>query len=354
MATTPTIGHVFPGAVLHPTQWFGYPTVSAPRRIKATILGVVHTTETLSVPFPSSGKSWTFSVERDGTVHQFMDPVVATPWTNGDKQDWDTSNPLVVAAARDDSHNFNEYCFVTIENVNRIADGQRLTERQIEANRAILQWASKLSGLPLDRKHVIGHYQINGVTRQRCPTVPTDRDRVFGGIVGDSPENTMDLDRIKGIAPLIVSLRDNANIRLVPSLQDEDVASNTGTDKVVVVAVGRVWGPEFPAGSGDRIWLCFIPNEGGLRFFHQSQIANRRRMLDPLTVESVDVEAKVAEATAPLQATIEDQTSRIAGLMTELGEAQLAAADAHNEAEEAKELSADAVALRDALRKIME
>ena len=180
-----SISNVFPGAVQHPTVYYGYPTVSAPRRVKATILGVIHTTETTGVPMPSSGKSWTFSVERDGTVHQFMDPVIASPWTNGDKQAWDTTNPLVVAAANS-AYNFNEFCFITIENVNRIFAGERLTQAQLDADHRILEWGSKLSGLPLDRKHVIGHYQVNGNTRVNCPTVPTDRDRVFGGVIGGS------------------------------------------------------------------------------------------------------------------------------------------------------------------------
>lgn len=180
------MNNVFPGAVLHPTSYYGYPNVGSSRRIRPTVLAVIHTTETYGVPMPSATKSWTFSVERDGTVHQFMDPVIAAAWTNGDLRSPDIANPLI-AAMVGSPYNANEFCFLTIENVNRIADGQRLTDAQLAADAAIVAWASKLSGLPVDRTHVIGHYQINGETRVNCPTVPTDRPRVFGGVVGAPP-----------------------------------------------------------------------------------------------------------------------------------------------------------------------
>ena len=170
----------FPGAVQHPSAYYGYPFVGSPRRIKPTILGVIHTTETTGVPFPSAAHSWTFSVERNGTVHQFLDPVTQTPWTNGDVMNPD---PAMVKNMNLAKYNANEYCFLTIENVNRIADGQRLTQAQLDAGHAIMVWASKLSGLPIDRQRVVGHYQFNGKTRINCPTVPSDRDRVFNGII---------------------------------------------------------------------------------------------------------------------------------------------------------------------------
>ncbi len=175
--------HVFPGAILRPTTYYGYPTVSAGRRIKPTILAVIHGTDGFGIPSPSSTKSWTFSVTRDGTIYQFMDPVIAAPWTNGDIKSPDTSNPLV-AAMVGSRYNPNEYCFLTIENVCYISGGQRLTQAQLDADRAILRWGAKLSGLPMDRRHVIGHYQINGETRVNCPTVPADRPRVFNGVLG--------------------------------------------------------------------------------------------------------------------------------------------------------------------------
>jgi len=353
MATT-GISHVFPGAVLHPTQYFGYPTVGAPRRIKATILGVIHTTETASVPFPGPGKSWTFSVERDGTVHQFMDPVIAAAWTNGDAQSWDGSNPLVVKACTS-SYNPNEFCFVTIENVNRIEQGERLTDKQLAANRAILQWASKLSGIPMDRRHVIGHYQINGVTRQRCPTVPTDRDRVFGGILhgSDTPEETMDLSKIKGIQPIIMTLKHDANVRTEASLSKDTIAYNTGDKDQTIYAIAHTWGPEFPEGSNDHWWLVFFNGNGGMFFVHQSQIATRVRMVDPSAVQETTCEEEVNAAVEPLHDKIDEQADRIAGLMTDLASAQAAAQAAEAKAQEAETVAADATALRTALQKFM-
>jgi hypothetical protein len=187
--------HIFPGAILRPTDYYGYPTVGASRRVKASILGVIHCTDGFGIPSPSATKSWTFSVAADGTVYQFMDPVIAAPWTNGDIKSPDTSNPLVKAMVGS-SYNPNEFCFVTIENVCYVSGGQRLTQAQLDADHRILEWGSKLSGLPLDRTHVIGHYQINGETRVNCPTVPSDRQRVFDGVLGTTtlPDTSVEED----------------------------------------------------------------------------------------------------------------------------------------------------------------
>jgi hypothetical protein len=284
--------HVFPGAILHETPYYGYPTVSAPRRVKPTILGVIHTTETYSVPMPSSTHSWTFSVERDGTVHQFMDPVTASPWTNGDVKSPDLSNPIVAAAAKS-TYNFNEWCFLTIENVNRIADGQRLTDAQLLADRRILAWGSQLSGLPMDRLHVIGHYQVNAETRVNCPTVPTDRQRVFDGVLGLLPNTSVSEDEmpawVNAIKPVNPPYRaiigPDTNIRLSPSLADDQVAWNTkdAAESPIIVA-GHVAGEEY-AGSTD--WLVYALDNGGLRCVHSSQ---------PIRKESLGIDQSQLDA----------------------------------------------------------
>lgn len=178
-----TTVHVFPGAKLRPTPYFGYPTVGAGRRVRPTILGVIHCTDGFGIPAPTGSKSWTFVVDPDGQAYQFLDPVTQTPWTNGDIKSPDTSNPLVAQIARS-VYNPNEFCFLTIENICYVSGGQRLTAAQLKTDHEILTWGAKLSGLPLDREHVIGHYQINGQTRVNCPTVPADRQRVFDGVLG--------------------------------------------------------------------------------------------------------------------------------------------------------------------------
>ncbi len=189
------MSNVFPGAIFSQSPYFGYPYMGDQRRTRATILGVIHITDGTSVPQPGPGKSWTFSVDRDGSIYQFLDPVKQAPWTNGDVDHPDTGNPLIVAATTRQGYNVNEFCFVTIENLGAItALGQLITSEQIAANNRILRWASGLSGLPMDRRHVIGHYQINSVSRQRCPTLPTDRDRVFSGILSTKlPDTAMEV-----------------------------------------------------------------------------------------------------------------------------------------------------------------
>lgn len=247
MATAPAIEHVFPGAILHPSRYFGYPFVGSTRRIKPTILGVVHTTETSSVPFPRyvvrDGKvvdaaSWTFSVERDGTVHQFYDPVIAAPWTNGDLQRYDSTNPLIAAAAGS-AYNFNEFCFLTIENVNRIFAGERLTDAQLDANRRIMQWGAELSGLPMDRRHVIGHYQVNGIDKVRCPTVPTDRDRVFGAVLATAAEENDPLTDFNRFKPLVSAVFRGGTIYKDPDRATGTYGNLEGPQRLFISVVPR-------------------------------------------------------------------------------------------------------------------
>lgn len=284
------MNNVFPGAVVHPTDHYGYPTAGASRRIRPTILLVEHTTETYGVPMPGPTKSWTFSLERDGTVHQFMDPVVAAPWTNGDIQNPDLTNPYIAALAGS-KYNPNEYVFVTIENVNRIADGQRITAAQLAKGHEIAAWAAELYRkhwgltIPLDRRHIIGHYQINGVTRINCPTVPADRDRVFSGLMGATlPDTAMEeyMPNLKQMVPARMTLRPETSIRLRPDLSAESKPWVVGKT-VSVTAIARVTdGEDFGAGP---LWYAYVIDSGGLRYFHSQDVVKTELL--GVTVEVV-------------------------------------------------------------------
>lgn len=284
MAVTPTIANRFPGASsVRPSPYFGFPYRGNPRRVKPTILGVVHITDGYSVPVPGPGKSWTFAVARDGTVHQFLDPVTQAPWTNGDAKNPDTTNPLV-AAATSGGRNPNEACLVTIENVGRITgDGQLLTEAQIRANREILRWASKLSGIPMSRTTVVGHYQFNSVDRNRCPTLPADRDRVFGGILAEEEDMAWQAD-IKHVDPYRALIRQPATYRVAPDLTSPGGVVLPNAEWRTII--GTVKGVDFGAGPD---WLVIVSANSGLKVIH-SQDVLRTEALSPNPISREELE----------------------------------------------------------------
>jgi hypothetical protein len=126
-----------------------------------------------------SGASFTFVTNRDGSIVQCLDPVSQTPWTNGDVNQPSARVQRIMSAHP--GHNFNEFCFMTCENVAYL-DRDPINAKQQETLAQLVAWGSKVSGLPINRDTVLGHRDINSVTRHNCPTTG-DLDKFLGGII---------------------------------------------------------------------------------------------------------------------------------------------------------------------------
>lgn len=162
------------GTVLHGN--FGYPSRGAARRIRPTVLAVVHITGNSRLPSAlaeaqysaraGSGASFTFVMNRNGTVVQCLHPESQTPWTNGD-----LTQPVhpVTRDMLGKPYNANEYCFLTVENVG-YNPGYPITRQQIDSLAKLIAWGSKKSGLPINSNTVLGHRYFNSVGRWNCPT----------------------------------------------------------------------------------------------------------------------------------------------------------------------------------------
>ncbi len=117
------------------------------------------------------GSSATYLVARDGTKYQLVDEL-DTPWTDGNLA-------------------YNQWR-ITIEHEG--FSGQPLTPAQIEASAGLHRRIAERHGFPLDRAHVIGHYQV---------PYPEDPGK-FGGLgnhVG-CPGPAYPWDQILGAAPV--------------------------------------------------------------------------------------------------------------------------------------------------------
>jgi len=177
------IANLFPGAHVYEHGNCGMPYRGSVRRRAPSLLMVCHITGNSNLPSAlaemtysaraGSGASFPFCVNRNGTAVQGYDPVLYAPWTNGDLQSPDMSNPAIAAIASG-GLNANEMSFMTVEAVG-YEPGSPYTDAQVETIAKIVAWGhakAKAKGwnLPIDAVRVVGHYQINGVTRRNCPS----------------------------------------------------------------------------------------------------------------------------------------------------------------------------------------
>lgn len=175
----------FPGAILRQLLEWGYPqgsTRQTPPARKA--FSVVHITGNSRLPSADSELDWrindpanqnsaTFFVNRDGSIRQALgDPLHMDPWSNGDVNQPDRSNPRIAAMVAD-GVNANERTIVAIENVG-YEPGYSLTSAQEESASKIIHYYHEKVGIGCNRQTIIGHYQLNSVTRPNCPARDKD------------------------------------------------------------------------------------------------------------------------------------------------------------------------------------
>lgn len=110
---------------------------------------------------PGSQASSHYGIGRDGTVLQYVEEDKKA-WTQGR-----VNNPSSKIVKSRPGVNPNLYC-LSIEN-----EGQDLSLGTIVQIRTLLELIKELStkwNIPLDRDHIIGHYEIDAVNRPHCPS----------------------------------------------------------------------------------------------------------------------------------------------------------------------------------------
>jgi hypothetical protein len=171
---------IFPGAKLMQVKEWGFPQgATRPVPPSGKAFSVIHITGNSRLPSAENEASWrindpanqnsmTFCVNRDGSVVQLLaDPLHMDPWSNGDVNKPDMSNRRIAQVVAD-GVNANERTIVSIENVG-YEPGWPLTEAQKRACGKIIAFYHKAAGVAINRTTVVGHYQLNSVTRPNCP-----------------------------------------------------------------------------------------------------------------------------------------------------------------------------------------
>jgi len=313
----------FPGATQYPVRWWGYPTVGAARRIKPTILLVVHITGNSRLPSAlgeaqysnrdGSGASFTFVTDRDGSIVQCLEPLTQTPWTNGDVNNPNMGILTVAAACDGNPYNMNEFCLATCENVG-YGSTYPITAAQINTLGSLVAWLSRISGLPINRSTVLGHRDINSVDRYNCPTAG-DLDSFLARVIAqaqqiNSPSNIVET-RTTPVITTGWTWLTNKRSTLIDGLgfrADADPALpqiSAFPKGTSILPIARV------TGKDGKPWYVTALYANGYKV-GAVPAAKCSALVD--VVAPTDCSAAVATATAPLQAALAGANSRIAAM----------------------------------------
>ena len=127
-----------------------------------------------------------YIVDKDGTIYRTVREEYAA-WANGAVNKPDLTNPLI---ARWVGAGINpNSCTISIEIVGRpgpIKPAAQWTSVLWLADDVCRRW-----GIPRDRTHVIGHYQIDSVNRARCPSLT---DAQWGDLTNNSEDALLEAE----------------------------------------------------------------------------------------------------------------------------------------------------------------
>jgi N-acetyl-anhydromuramyl-L-alanine amidase AmpD/TusA-related sulfurtransferase len=149
---------------------------------------------------PASQASAHFVVAKDGRVAQLVD-IKDGSWCNGTSVDLAKSpkthySKSTLRTVRERKTNANYYT-ISIEHEGFWKDGKgKLTDVQkkatIELIKHIRSEVKRIFGtdIPMNREHIVGHYEINPITKPNCPGVNFQFEEIIraaGGIAAPKP-----------------------------------------------------------------------------------------------------------------------------------------------------------------------
>ncbi|WP_339060108.1 N-acetylmuramoyl-L-alanine amidase [Tepidibacillus marianensis] len=143
---------------------------------------------------PDAQASAHFVVAQDGRITQLVQ-LTDSSWCNGTSTDPSSKvyyGKSSLAAVRERKTNANYYT-VTIEHEGIWAKTKgKLTDAQLAATIELIAWirseVKRIYGveIPLDREHIVGHYQINPVTKPNCPGALFQFDTIIETLKGET------------------------------------------------------------------------------------------------------------------------------------------------------------------------
>jgi N-acetyl-anhydromuramyl-L-alanine amidase AmpD len=188
------------------SPYFGYPDGTKGRNGRQPIAVVLHIAEGSLLGCDAwfnspnnAGSSTQYCIGKRGEIHQYVEETDAA-WGNGQvrKPSWRLLIPDV---------NPNLY---TISIEHEGFTGQPWTEEMYQADVWLIKQICQRWRIPIDRDHIIGHYQIDSVTRARCPGTGLPWDRLLGDLAAPEPLEQQVEDLKKQVADLQTQVADLA------------------------------------------------------------------------------------------------------------------------------------------------
>ncbi len=121
---------------------------------------------------PASNASANYVILESGERVELVNPEAGpdgAAWANGDVQKPDLSNALIAGWVRAGVNPNLKVVSIEHAGMSSAGKGGSLTPAQIEATVRLTAWLCQRFGIAPDQDHILGHYQINDVTRHNCP-----------------------------------------------------------------------------------------------------------------------------------------------------------------------------------------
>lgn len=161
-----------PAMIASPSPNHGYAGDYAP---EAVVWHISEGSEESGVSWltnPASNASSNYLIGRTGTIHELVNPEAGqqgAAWANGDVQHPDLSNPLIAAWVRDRINPNRRTISIELAGFTSRGNAGSLMIAQADALMRLTAWLCDRFGIAPDRDHILGHYQLNAVTRPDCP-----------------------------------------------------------------------------------------------------------------------------------------------------------------------------------------
>lgn len=134
---------------------------------------------------PNSKVSAHFGIGKSGEIHQYVD-TLKSAWANG---------IVNIPSFKLYKPNINPNLY-TLSIECEGYDLKDAPETQLNAITELLRYLGDIYDIPLDRDHIIGHYQIDGIRKPNCPA--TDKsiiDKIVASVI--IPNENPDKEKIK-------------------------------------------------------------------------------------------------------------------------------------------------------------
>ncbi|MFX1499353.1 MAG: N-acetylmuramoyl-L-alanine amidase [Promethearchaeota archaeon] len=147
--------------------------------------GSIQALHNWAASYNNRGSSWHYGISKAGEIFQYCPNQFATwhagiSWRNGVAYNprGVKLDPNRLAFIVNEKKNMNPNAY-TVGIEHEGMTGEPWTEAMYQADVELIKWLCKKYNIPMDRNHIIGHYQIDHIDRPSCPGSGLDWNKLF-------------------------------------------------------------------------------------------------------------------------------------------------------------------------------